>query len=681
MKIIVLYLIIALFISINIFADGVEPDGSGTEVDPYQVEILDNLLWISTNSNSWDKHFIQLADINASDTQNWNNGEGFSPIGNEDTQFTGTYNGQESIVDSIYIYRTTNFVGLFGNIYTATLENLGVTNVNISGSCYIGGLAGIIFSSSTISNSYSTGNVSGDWGIGGLIGRVEYSSTDNSFSTASVNGTKWVGGLVGLNLSSVLSNSYYNYETVLINGENVLTNGALYNEQFIAWLDNNLFLNIDNYLSSNGEDYLISNIEDFKQLLAFGQFSEYSFLLQNDLNLSNENNFYIPYFSGCFNGNNLTITNLNLDMESYILLGLFGYTNNATIENLAVTNIDILGDEFVGGLVGVNDYSSTISNSYTTGSISGNGQIGGLVGANSHSTINNSYSTSSINGNNFIGGLIGNNVGSSTSNSYSTGNVVGNLVVGGFMGHNWDSSVINSYSKGIVNGNNKVGGFVGWIYDYSTINKCYSIGSVSGDGDNVGGLAGDNDNYFSTVENSFWNVETSGQTTSAGGTGKTTAEMQDVATYTSLVTVGLDEPWDFVNNPFDDIGNEDYWDIDDEINDGYPYLANPLVSIKDETIIEVTNVSKLIGNYPNPFNPSTSIEFSINNNSHIELSIYNIKGQKIKTLAQNEFTKGSHSIIWNGDEESGKSVSSGVYLYKLNVNDKIEAVKRCLLLK
>ena len=86
-------------------------------------------------------------------------------------------------------------------------------------------------------------------------------------------------------------------------------------------------------------------------------------------------------------------------------------------------------------------------------------------------------------------------------------------------------------------------------------------------------------------------------------------------------------------------------------------------------------------NHPNPFNPSTTIEFSLPNDSIINLSIFNIKGQKIITLVQNEITKGTHSIIWNGNDETGKSVSSGVYFYKLSVNGKTEAVKKCLLLK
>ena len=86
-------------------------------------------------------------------------------------------------------------------------------------------------------------------------------------------------------------------------------------------------------------------------------------------------------------------------------------------------------------------------------------------------------------------------------------------------------------------------------------------------------------------------------------------------------------------------------------------------------------------NFPNPFNPTTTISFSILEESKIELSIFNIKGQKIKSLLNDQITAGEHSIIWNGEDASGKKVSSGVYLYKLNVNGKTEAVKKCLLVK
>ena len=109
-----------------------------------------------------------------------------------------------------------------------------------------------------------------------------------------------------------------------------------------------------------------------------------------------------------------------------------------------------------------------------------------------------------------------------------------------------------------------------------------------------------------------------------------------------------------------------------------------LVRLDSENTIvdnQIFNYELDLNNYPNPFNPSTTIEFSIQNDTKINLSIFNIKGQKIKTLVQNEFAKGNHSIIWNGEDEFGKSVSSGIYYYKLIENDKIKAMKKCLLLK
>ena len=111
------------------------------------------------------------------------------------------------------------------------------------------------------------------------------------------------------------------------------------------------------------------------------------------------------------------------------------------------------------------------------------------------------------------------------------------------------------------------------------------------------------------------------------------------------------------------------------------YLYNLINNSNSNEILISSKSIHLNQNYPNPFNPSTTIEFLIHNDSHIELFIYNIKGQRIKTLAHNEFTKGSHSIVWIGDDKYNKPVSSGVYLYKLNVNGKIEAVKKCLFLK
>ncbi len=107
-------------------------------------------------------------------------------------------------------------------------------------------------------------------------------------------------------------------------------------------------------------------------------------------------------------------------------------------------------------------------------------------------------------------------------------------------------------------------------------------------------------------------------------------------------------------------------------------LGEPYVNIND---YQLSLIKSGISNYPNPFNPSTTIEFSIQNQSKVKLSIFNIKGQKINTLTDGEYPKGFHSIIWYGDGENGNRVGSGIYFYQLNVNGKTEVVKKCLLLK
>ena len=110
------------------------------------------------------------------------------------------------------------------------------------------------------------------------------------------------------------------------------------------------------------------------------------------------------------------------------------------------------------------------------------------------------------------------------------------------------------------------------------------------------------------------------------------------------------------------------------------FLATYLTTIFDDELIEINSAS-LSKNYPNPFNATTTISFSLSEDSKIDLSIYNIKGQKVKTLTDTHYEKGNHSVIWDGEDDSGNNVVSGIYFYKLKVNGKSEAVKKCLLLK
>ena len=99
----------------------------------------------------------------------------------------------------------------------------------------------------------------------------------------------------------------------------------------------------------------------------------------------------------------------------------------------------------------------------------------------------------------------------------------------------------------------------------------------------------------------------------------------------------------------------------------------------DENVVP-TQQLVLQQNYPNPFNPETVIEFSLPARSHTTLEVYNILGQRVKTLVDRELEFGVHRFVWNGKDNAGKSAGSGVYLYRLSTPEETK-VRRMILLK
>ncbi len=239
-------------------------------------------------------------------------------------------------------------------------------------------------------------------------------------------------------------------------------------------------------------------------------------------------------FTGVFDGNGYAVAHLTITGKSY--LGLFGQVGpGGHVIGLGVEDVNITGSYYaIGGLVGDN-LRGSITMCYSTGTVTGYTFVGGLAGYNNYGDIAFSYSNCSANG---------------TSS--------GNQGVGGLTGVT-AGSITTSYSSGDVSGQRSVGGLVGWNYQ-SNITNSYSTGTVSGD-QNIGGLVGKRDQDVGVVNGCFWNVETSGQSSSAGGTGKTTAEMQTAGTF-------LEAGWDFVGET--ENGTEDIWWILE--GQGYPRL-------------------------------------------------------------------------------------------------------------
>ena len=219
-------------------------------------------------------------------------------------------------------------------------------------------------------------------------------------------------------------------------------------------------------------------------------------------------------FKTFFNGRGHTISNLYIDRRDAKYAGLFGNTGfsgsnswvglNNNIGGLALVNVDVQGGTYSGGLAGSNGL--VIVACSVTGVVGGGGDVGGLVG------------------NNFSGTVIA---------SYSAASVADGSDTGGLVGSNFSGTIIASYSIGSVSDYNGVGGFV-----------------------EVGGLVGSNFADRGTARDSYWDTQTSGQSESAGGEGRTTSELQSPTGYTGIYenwNVDLDEDgvgddlWDFGN--------------------------------------------------------------------------------------------------------------------------------------
>jgi hypothetical protein len=560
--------------------------------------------------------------------------------------FTSFLNGNNFDINGLNIdFPELENAGLFGYSSSNTIENLGVTNVNINAKSNIGSLVGFN-KNSTILNCHVSGSINGQSKIGGLSGYLfDANSIVNSYSSVNVQGVgDNIGGMVGMlnDVSTNLNNSYYNYETTSINGEYQVTLGALPDELFIDWLNSGLLLNIDEYLTQSGEFHLINNVFEFKSLLAFSGNPDYMFKLTDDIDLTNEVEFFIPYLSAEFDGDNHVIYGLNTTTNNSCK-GLFGVVSGSEVKNIGCISAVISGSSYVGGLIGFGNLA-TITNCYTSCQLNANAKVGGISGIIKDCEVTNCYSVPNITGNGTqIGGLVGWLHNSSISNSYSQGFLHGRIELGGLIGYFESGTVVNCYSNNAV---------------YSNLN--FLCGGFIGNGSEM------------SVTNCIWNTETANQDSGLGHSsflpgstlyGKTSLEMQTESTYSDL-------GWDF----------ETIWNISSNINEGYPYLTDLAipVDISEDIIPSNTEISYLNSAYPNPFNPETTIEFNVRAGEKGYLTIFNIKGQIVNDYPV--FSEGEHRVIWNGTDNQDREISSGVYFYRLKTRT-IDTVKKMIMMK
>ncbi len=509
---------------------GTYSGGNGTPTDPYRIRTITDLLALGQNESDYDKHFVLMADIDLGGQvflsaiiapDEFYHSE-FSGI-----PFVGTFNGNNhKIMNLIMNGDIDEFVGLFGQIGPGGLvSNLTIENFSFSGSTYCSFVSGLCGENvGTIRQCNVSGMISfGDYSskIGGLCARNK-GAIDQCMASGTVS--------VGDYSSEIAVLCGVNYGTIShCHAEGSVTGGMTFFTRRLGGL-----------CGYNGGT--------ISRCYATCTINAYS----NIGGLCGENSGTQSQIIECY-ATGSVIGNIGVG-------GLCG-DNTGTITQCFATGRASGTESYVGGLCGENGFGGMISDCYATGQVTGKVGIGGLCGSNYSGTIEMSYATATINGSSNLGGLCGDNSGT-INKCYAIGSVLGDdSDIGGLIGGN-DGIILQCYATGSVKGYSSVGGVCG-DNDNGTLTQCYSTGSTWGSY-NIGGLCGDNDGgkviqcystgkvtvmtYFGgglcgaamsgEVTGSFWDIETSGKTTSKGGFGKTTGQMHDINTFYA-------SQWDF----------------------------------------------------------------------------------------------------------------------------------------
>jgi len=438
----------------------------------------------------------------------------------------------------------------------------------------LGGIGGLVGTNEygMIQCAYSLGLVSGSEHAGGLVGRNWGGTITNAYSAASVSGQVSIGGLVGDNPGpgegypeGMVANSFWDIQasgqTVSEAGTGLTTPDMESMDTFLAagwdfiqepqngscdtWsmLDANGYPQLQWFeepawhlsgLGSEESPYCISGVSDLGRIM-YRPNAHYCLTQSIDLTGMQWSRPLVPYFSGVLDGQRFEVQNLS--STGGIHMGLIGLlASQSVVSNLSVTDANIVDSAGAAGALAAMNKGTT-SHCYSTGFVRGVNQVGGLLGVN-NGIVQHCFSASEVRGARLVGGLVGDNL-QKIQSSYATGQVfVLGEGGGGLAGMN-QGAITNCFATGAVKGLNSVGGLVGTQFD-GEVSFCYSMGHVEG-AQATGGLIGSSSGG-STAESSFWEVDTSIQVRSAGGSGKSTAQMKNAQTFVSA-------GWDFTGDP------------------------------------------------------------------------------------------------------------------------------------
>lgn len=632
--------------------------GAGTEASPYRISTAKQL---SMANQFLESHYIMIEDIDLA-VEPWTQRGGWHPIGSTlNGAFRGSFDGNGHVIRGLFIDNPTGHKqGLFGYTKEAVINDLKLVNVDINGGYSVGALIGKCVDT-TIENIYISGVIKGSSITGGLAGVTSHAVLRNCYVNGTVEGSQYVGGLVAECGSTNITSSHVAGK---VTGSSIV--GGLIGRKTNVRVNSGILKN-----SSNSSDVI-------------GIHSQIGGLVGHLLGHSNGDARII----NCYNSGN------------------------------------IQGNNVVGGCIGITYFDVDATNIFNTGTITGNSQVGGLAGVLRRARLNNSFNAGGVSGTENVGGLIGVRQQSGVNRCYWDIEMSGQFLSDGGYGRNteemtypyaensfrgWDFEnewrgdedyivnngypylywqkppvpeiAFNPYPEDKSTGIPIELEYLSWSWEYN-----YAYPLIKPVGFKVYfGTTDDFDDFelyswipylenqtnyyckdilpekldFETVY--YWKVvpTTVEPDRKVNDRDRTTRREKNIKQRTAELSVGR-VGGDAINAPV--------WQFT---------TVEKEVSVEDDFPEYVTMLQR---NYPNPFNPNTVIEFSVKEETDVKITIYNLKGQRVKKLQEGVVKAGEHRVYFDGTDDRGRSLSSGVYLYRMITND-YDRTNRMILVK
>ncbi len=662
-------------------------NGSGSQEDPYIVADFNDLIELSSSQSYWsaNKYIKQTADIDASSSSLLNNGQGFLPIADTFNKFSGHYDGQGYKISDLFVNAPGYRAGLFGATDGAIIKNVCIINANFNSDCFsgglvaygkntqiincsssgnisatneiswCGGLAGILVGNSLIHNSFSSADVSGNTAVGGLTNTSQcYLEINNCYFVGSLSGYSEVGGIIGRiysNYEKSISNCYVNANISSVTSELTgmivgLNNTSNINNCF--YIDNEALTGVGTGSPINNLPlYSISSIDDNQMSLAStftnqGWDFDTTWFLENP----NINNGY-PYLfwqQDCLYELLIAEDNNQVDFISPNLNTAIHFSNPLETDNQLMIR-----------LLSSNDLDET-----------GIAENSTILGDNFW-RISTNYQDSLtytivFDLDNIVTSFTDNNVA-----FYKRANE----------NENWQNVVDLGASINCVNGQVTI----------SNLSSFSDFIPVLKDGSLPVQLTSFTANLLANnTVNLSWLVEAELNLLGYYLLSGITNDIQKATLIPSLIHASNSihtHEYNFQHKPDNSAEYLYYWLKSIEINNE-SNLYGPIMVKMTNSDVQHPNIilgNQLFPNFPNPFNPTTCISFSIDQAQDVKISVYNTKGQLVKVLFDSFVSKSQtkQSIYWNGEDQDENTVASGIYIVKMNVQN--ETISRKMILQ